>query len=254
VVRLLAIAVLGAGCDLVFPLTGPPADAAVGDDGPDLPEGLLAWYPMESVVSGVVADISGNDRDAQCSSCPEPADGKIGGALAFDGVDDHLLVFPADVFSLPQGFTVAAFVKPASPDEPTCIAGVPFGGSVSNSWLVCAGAEHIVFESLHGSGTVFVPDTLTSFGGLPDGEWRHVAIRWEGGPPKAKTILVEGNPTIRNTVAEDTVAFGTTDPLVIGADLALSMPHDHFAGAIDELQIYGRALSDDEIRALARRR
>ena len=42
-----------------------------------------------------------------------------------------------------------------------------------------------------------------------------------------------------------------TQPILIGADLDMASPVNHWVGALDDLRIYNRALDAQEIAALA---
>ena len=54
----------------------------------------MAWSVGGSLMkqAGTVAyDSSGNGHDGNLTNGPTWTDGKIGGALSFDGVDDHII-------------------------------------------------------------------------------------------------------------------------------------------------------------------
>jgi hypothetical protein len=60
-----------------------------------IPEGqhkLVAWWKFDEAKGSIASDSSGNNNTGTLVGGPQwqPANGKIGGALAFDGVDDYM--------------------------------------------------------------------------------------------------------------------------------------------------------------------
>jgi Concanavalin A-like lectin/glucanases superfamily len=92
----------------------------------------------------------------------------------------------------------------------------------------------------------------TTTGGLatgllpPEARWVHVAGSYDGAIVR---LYVDG------TEAGSGPASGpikvTADPLRIGTKIPLAPAGDFWAGQLDEVLLYGRALSPSEIRALA---
>jgi hypothetical protein len=76
--------------------------------------------------------------------------------------------------------------------------------------------------------------------------WRHLAAVRQGDRLK---LYVDGKLEATSTAMErDTFDVSTDVPLRIG-----SGTHDHFNGRLSDLRLYGRALSAEEVAALARR-
>jgi hypothetical protein len=69
-------------------------------------------------------------------------------------------------------------------------------------------------------------------------------MRWDG---TFKTIWIDGINIIGHQAA---ITFDTSDVL-IGYDVDFGSPVAAFAGILDEVRIYNRALSDAEIALLA---
>jgi hypothetical protein len=240
-----------AGCDRVFQLGEVEehqrldADDQVRDAA-TLPPGIVAWYSMDGVESGQVADLVA-DRHGVCATarCPTAATGIRRGALRFDSNEQIVLVPQDTAFETKAGFTVTAWVfldqLPASGD-----VGCPFSklyGTVLNSWQLCQTSANLVFYS---TGPAGVGNDSQARPSLPVGEWIHVAIRWDG---TLKTIWRDG-------VAEPaTTAMIGFDggPIYIGNDLDGSVAVAPFPGIIDDVRIYNRALDIVELTDLAQR-
>lgn len=101
-----------------------------------------------------------------------------------------------------------------------------------------------------GSGSSLL---VTRKAALDDGAWRHVAWRREGG---VQTIFVDGCVLV--TPVGGKVAVITTDASLLlgrspctGSEEGEGELVEPFTGAVDEIQLYARALDSAELRALA---
>jgi len=56
-----------------------------------LTEGLVGWWKFDELDGNISYDSSGNGNDGNLTNGPTWTDGKIGGALSFDGIDDHMI-------------------------------------------------------------------------------------------------------------------------------------------------------------------
>ena len=252
--RLIWVFVVVAGCGRAhFDVWSPPA----GDAGPDaipIPDGLVAFYPMEGLVdpgggTGRLIDRTGHGHDGFCMSvgtCPQGATGRIGNGLAFDGVDDLIEVPSTPELDTVDGFTVAVWaaidaVPPAG--EASCPTTKGLGGGVFNSWSICYYPTlQVYFYTVTGATTNYV----TSIPTLTLGDWHHVAITWDG---TTKQVALDGV-----VVATGTAAIDFDDMTVrIGLDLDSGATAAPFHGRVDDLRIYDRALDPTELATLAGR-
>src|ERR1700733_3385959 len=77
----------GGGDDGPIQHDGPLTTADGGTvftDAP-IPTDLIAWYQMETLVSDVVVDSTGNGHTGGCTSCPTVVAGQIGNGFPFAG-------------------------------------------------------------------------------------------------------------------------------------------------------------------------
>jgi serine/threonine-protein kinase len=96
--------------DLPVP-TGPepPVDAAL-----DLTSGLVGHWKFDETAGTVARDSSRKGNHGDVRGGAKWTEGKLGGALDFDGTDDFVSIPNEDGFDIPSGITVAAWVRPAS--------------------------------------------------------------------------------------------------------------------------------------------
>lgn len=210
--------------------TATPAAAAGGTAlGIAAGADLLAAYGMEEGTSSTVRDLSGNGHDGDVRD-PLWVDGKIGKALRFDGAAElsRVLTVP-DAPGLRPGsaLTVEAWVKAET--EESC-----------DIWAKVIDGQEVSYHV----GTAWF---MTRIGGLdqgsysyaPPGEWFHLALTYDGATLKLFGNGEEG-PSIPVT---GTIDYGS-GPLLIGQGA-----DNCFRGVVDEVRVYGRALTSDEIQA-----
>ena len=228
------------GCGSVN--AGGPPDAAA-DAAPQL-AGLVAWYRMDALANRVVSDVTGH-HDGTCGAgaCPlVNSEGRIGGAYVFDGKDELIRVPSVAELETTTAFTVTAWINRAPGSADACIVNKSVGSNGNNSWQLCLRAADgaPAFFSAATTGA----DALTSEMTLETARWYHVALWWNG---MTKAIYVDGARLVFKDVAA--ISFDDSD-ITIGSDVDAGMLVDPFNGLVDDVRIYNRALSANELMAL----
>jgi hypothetical protein len=241
-VRLLLL-VLIAGCgrvyfdDRVDAQLGPYPDA----DPSTLPSGLVAWWPLDDDPSGgSTRDASGNGHTAVCTRCPTRVAGARGGAFDFQPSRNHLFRVPDDgSFRLTAGFTVMNWVYLRSRVLFSSFSKAT-GGDSGDSWEIAALAPGMLAFN-----TGLVPNVDV---GAPIAEdrWVHIAGTWD--PSGVKQLLIDGQ--IVATWNARTNSFDDHDVLLGGEEDASGAFTYLHEGLLDDVQIYSRALADNEIRSV----
>ncbi len=208
------------------------------------PAGELLHLPFEDAPdrNGNVTfrDISGEGNDGWCygALCPTVgATGHEGSAARFDGLDDWVWIRKSAINRLTNDFTVMAWINPDRLTGVQRIIGTERWHSADGFGLFLDGAG-LRFA------TFGVQDYEATDVGLTPGRWHHVAAVM--GADNSVTFYVDGEA--RETIAGSAPANpDADDDLLIGRDLWGEEP---FAGRIDEVRLFDRALSADEIEAL----
>jgi sugar lactone lactonase YvrE len=212
-------------------------DQEEGIESPGSGEGLpVASYALDEGEGSVAQDPDG-EHEAELEG-PEWTEGIYGNALQFDGEGDCLTVPASLDLELRDDFTLEAWVKPAELQTAAPIFYKSAASSLGYA-LYAGGPEEGHAQGLVSRGSEAVAEVVSSEA-LPEEEWSHVALRSDGTDLR---LYVDGR-------LEDSVPVegtqGSTGPLHIGCN---SEGEEFFAGAIDQVRIYNRALTKAEIEA-----
>ena len=166
--------------------------------------------------------------------------GRFGAAAVFDGTNDRVVVADAPTLDLTTAMTLSAWVYPTT----------TAGASVWRTVLLKERTGGLVY-GLYANNAVHRPSaSLSVFGGqsaqgaaLPTYTWTHLAATYDG---NALRLYVNGVP---QSVRLVTGALGmSSQPLYVGGN---ALWGEHFQGRIDQVRVYRRALSQEEIQTSA---
>ncbi|WP_203861743.1 sialidase family protein [Plantactinospora mayteni] len=172
--------------------------------------------------------------------------GKFGSALAFDGVDDHVHVPFSGSLDLGSGdFTVAAWLRYAGgPNRHTMLWGYDYGTATGQIWLRAHPAENRLMGWVESSTASGWAQSPAAYG---DSGWHHVAVQ-----RTATQVLlwVDGVRVGTGTAPAGSVTAGhPTD--ILGLYVGQRPDGvDRLAGALDEVRVFTRALTADELNRL----
>lgn len=198
---------------------------------------LVGWWRMnENYGEVLVQDISGfsNNGTWNGNSTNNVTSGRFGNALLFDGVNDYVSISNADNLNISSAITIEAWINPIEAKNSGIVAKrLETGSENVNYNLYFSSDNKIGFYN----GTLPTVNTINT---IPLNVWSHIAVTITG-----TTLKFFINGALDST---QTMGLGATNahPFLIGSDGFLS---EYFNGAIDEVRIYDRALSQDEINA-----
>lgn len=191
-------------------------------------------------------------------SDPVVKDGAVGKAYAFDG-NDYVAVanHPSLVFgdgSNDEPFSVSAWVKIAAEENGFVVGKGRTVGSLEYLLNVDTEREWAQFRMYDGGGgntirrRVDYPTTYS-------GEWHHVAGTYDGsGSASGISVYVDGvEPATVDTLDQNYTAMADRgDDVELGAILRDESSYGGYLnGSLDEVRIYDRVLSSDEVVELA---
>ena len=207
-----------------------PPPPPPGPDAIQAPEGMVGWWPGDGNADDIVGGNHGTPQgDATFAT------GMVGEAFSLDGDGDWVELVGAEALSLTNSsFTVDAWVNLSNPRHQDPVLGTR--SNVRNEGLALTAAWHdqhplmsFWFNDLGGTAVISA------------NTWYHLAWRYTKSTGE-QAIFVNGTLDVSATGHEP---FEGTGTVYIGRDSGRP-----FTGLIDEVEIFNRALSDAEIKAI----
>ncbi|MGH7973183.1 MAG: LamG-like jellyroll fold domain-containing protein, partial [Limisphaerales bacterium] len=224
---------------------------------PNLTNGLIAYWPLDSIIGGKTPDlVSGYDMTAlNLTSAGNVVPGRWGNALSFTNAT-HTILQRVDnpgedlpIYNKPE-FTISLWVNGASGQTDRRIWSE--GSTGNNNPLFNLGTDHNggtgrCDSYIRNDTGAVTGDHHYSVATPFDGTWHNVVYsqRLVGSTPKAAWYF-DG---VLDTVAPDPIFPLTLNTTSIGGILR-SSPSSWFEGLIDEVAVWNRALSGDELQVL----
>jgi hypothetical protein len=196
-----------------------------------------SWHLDEG--SGTTAyDNSGYNNDGNLVNGPAWVDGKFGKALSFDGVNDYIDAGNSSSLNFGTGdFSVELWIK-TSQTEQDIIGKL---GAIGDGWVIYSLTTGEVDFSVFGSNNS--PDVF-GITKINDSIWHHVV-----GVRNGNNAILYVDGTFENSLNIGTIgSTNTTSPLIMGINEGAN--NIYFNGTIDEVRVYSRSLSTEEISDL----
>jgi beta-galactosidase len=210
------------------------------------PGGPVAWWNLDETAGASVADASGHHLEGrlQGQSRWAPTQGRCGGALELDGANSYVDCGQPDAFDFSDALTISMWFKVRQFDKPSQV-------------LAAKGNDTWRLERHDNAGTIeFIvtgPETTgmnrsktpvaISKRTVDDGRWHHVAGLYDG---KRVALYLDGQ--LEHSVDASGSIAQNTEPVLLGENSGSR--GRSFNGWLDDVRLYGHALTADEIRAL----
>jgi len=209
--------------------------------------GLVGYWKFDEGGGTTAYDSSGNGKRGSIYGAAW-TDGKCGKALSLDGSDDYIVVGNSTTLNPSTALTISAWVFAKSYSGvgggQRTIVERRFYGSDDSYQLV------ILPEGL-GEGRVRfsvwsnnVERDLDSADAVPLDQWCHVAATYDGGSAK---IYLNGTQNAAANISGDIDSTSINTTIGAGSQGTTNF----FNGTIDEVRIYSRSLSAEEIAVIA---
>ncbi|MEK6839974.1 MAG: LamG domain-containing protein, partial [Nanoarchaeota archaeon] len=209
-----------------------------------------------SLAADAVYDFSGNNHsgtlgnqfDIQAPLWVGMNDAKKGGAYQFDGIDDFILLQPRTFVSINQGMTVEAWIKLTNNYDYSVVFADGFYNTDGYSLGTNDGTD-LAFFALKSNGILYM--VTYPFAALPLHSYHHL-VGVHDGTQQTLSLYIDG--VLVNQSVGPGPAAGSDSTLErpsIGVDWLRDVlnrqQESYFEGTIDELLIFNRSLSSDEI-------
>ncbi|MDR3547725.1 MAG: DUF5011 domain-containing protein [Candidatus Pacebacteria bacterium] len=211
----------------------------------------IGYWPLDTVSDGSTPDVSDRSDGASLANSPTPVIGNFGTALDFNGDGQYAetqLVIPR------QAGTLSLWANANEAGDWQSPAG--WKQLNGNNGYVLIDEAFADDGGNHHWRAVFKPDQAADIEGdiedpdpIVPGQWYHVAMTW---------TLAEGTYTVHlyvNGVDEGSTTWtggvGAGDLGGFNIGKSGTYNDNFFNGTVDEVKVYDRALSPDEVTALA---
>ncbi|MCK5564821.1 MAG: metallophosphoesterase [Planctomycetes bacterium] len=207
-------------------------------------DGLLGHWPLDTDAT----DSSGDGHDGtEAGGLIYTGTGKVGGAAVFDGSDDYIEMIGYNGAVGNRSRTIAAWIKTSASDPMEIAYWGQAGNGVRWKFQLVDGVGAAGAVQLDVSGGYVVGST-----NVRDGVWHHVAaVLEDDGTPNANEVklYVDGElETISASLSHPVLTGGDVN-MMIGGILGTSVVYN-FDGEIDDVRLYGIALSQGQIQEL----
>lgn len=213
----------------------------------DLSAGLEGYWAMNEGSGSGTSDLSGNGRNAAViSGDPVWVDGIRGTALEFDGDDGLEVDWTGIGGDTPR--TITAWIKTDAPN-PEAYIGWGDEGPDGGKW-------HLLIRNTGLLRTAIAGSNINGTTILNDGQWHFIAVVLVTDGFLAEDVFhyIDGEPEEVTFGSLDTIIDTVTDPNNNAPNVRIGARRQggdrFFIGAIDEVRMYSRELSIDEIQAL----
>ncbi len=215
-------------------------------------DGLVSYWSFDDadVRGNIVKDIVGGN-DGTIVGAPKHVKGKISEAFEFGGQPDVIdVASPANGsldFDEDQDFSMMAWIKVDKPPEldggqSTIVSKGDGGNNARILWKIIGTQVNVTIANEAGGGPKLV---LASAKGVVDGKWHHVLFVSDRSD--TTRIYIDGKLDAEGGETEGT-DITTESPLFIGASVRIGKTtRRYFEGLIDEVGIYNRVLTNNEI-------
>jgi len=205
-------------------------------------ENLVGYWKFDEGAGDIAGDSSGYENDGILVNNPAWVSGLSGQALEFDGIDDYVTIPDSPSLDINgAGITFMAWIYSPEFHNFGWIMGKGQTGPWDDMvwWLLPRSNGAVRYAIKSGGSTIERIDIPV---GLAIDTWQHVAVVYDGSHMRFYLNGAEADsfPKTGNLDVNDA-------PMLIGLDGW--NPWNHYRGKIDEVKIYNRALSDEDIYA-----
>jgi len=185
--------------------------------------------------------LRGNDGTCVSNTCPKLTSGRFGNAYLFN-VSSRIIISDSQSLNLSTVFTIMGWLW----HNGSQIQSAPYVLVKSNSYSM----YYLETTSPRFYILLYTNEGYRGFGcegfSIVNNSWQHYAFVVRPPSLGSSGCYINGRLNMSNTLSSYTSINGTTSALTLGGASADST----FIGKLDELRLYNRSVSDDEISAI----
>ncbi|MBE0536511.1 MAG: lamin tail domain-containing protein [Phycisphaerae bacterium] len=202
---------------------------------------LAGHWKLDEAEDVIAADASGHGRtgEVEGEAIWRPGGGYLNGAMEFDGVDDVVRMTGYQGITGRDPRTCSAWIRTYRTNAEILTWGA---GGAGRRWVLCIQGDGLLRLDV---GTGYVDGSTY----VNDGAWHHVAAAFDGTGTDDVRLFVDGVLEVVSARTAQDISTSAGDDVCVGVFGASGR---YFRGTIDEVRIYERALTMEEVWALAR--
>ena len=206
-----------------------------------LPSGLVAGWSFDEASGTSAADSSGNGNTATLINGVTHTAGSSGGGLRFDGANDYIAVPNSPSLDISgTGLTLTMWINPTAAGGNSVVLGKFWNTTMTAPYyqygLELVGGTTPNFQVGTTSGVL----SASMGSALALNQWSHLALVFNG-----SQVQYFVNGVLLTTAPLPATITARGNSLQVGADNNISQ---FFNGSLDEVRIYNRALTAQEVQ------
>jgi hypothetical protein len=208
------------------------------------PDGLVLYYSFDTAGGNSVTDQSSQSNNGVVNGPTFTSNGRLGGAISFDGVNDFIFVPASANLNVSRRLTMMAYFNAEDYQDQRPILEWSLG---VHMWVNVYGFQW----NGKGTGANLIDvggdgfNRVISVNDLPPGNWHHLAVAYDGDTGRAQVYL--DGQLAQETLLKPAM-LQTQYDLYMGTRPPIG---PYFKGRLDEVRIYNRVLTGPEIASLA---
>jgi hypothetical protein len=211
--------------------------------------GLVGYWSFNGYdLSGTTAyDRSAQGNNATLTNGPVPTIGKLGQALQFNGTNNYVAISDANSLDLTSNGTISLWAMRKGNNLPGTFTTslIDKGNSDTNAahnYSISAGKTSFGVACNLGNGVTVNSSAAYS---ANDNDWYNITCAWD-----SSNIYLYINGSLYDTTALSITPTTNGEQLIIGKAENNPTADEYFNGLIDDVRVYNRALSADEVYKL----
>ena len=222
-----------------------PDSAPAVDGSSDAASSLqpILHYKFDETSGDVVKDSSGNARTGTVIGTHTWVPGRIGNALSFDGTS-AFVVLPIGVVSTLTEVTIATWVQ--FDENRVWQRIVDFGNNTTVYVFLTPTSDKQKVQLAITTNSNPGQQLLNGTSVLPFATWKHIAVVLDG---QTATLYVDGSLESTSAITMRLVDLGITANNWLGRSQYAQ--DKYFKGQMDDFRVYDRALTAEQIAAIA---
>lgn len=211
-----------------------------------LERGLAGYWKLDDGSGTSATDASTNANDGTLTNGPTWTTGQIGGAVSFDGTDDYIIEAGTTKYKFTSSFAFGGWFKSTANEDNRPVAGFDSGSSDRYNLVIDnSGTESLGCNVRLTGGLISATLTTT----VVTNSWYHLYCSYDDSL-KVVTLYANGAKVATSSTGSGSLTDGGFGLQKFAIGRSNGSSYTYWTGIIDEVRLYNRSLSAEEIAKL----